>query len=89
MMSQVENHTDFPNYTRDKVVKIAGVMARYLEYNIDAVKYGFFHDYISACTELPFFSKAGTARNATDQGWPWPSGPLSGSQSRGEMGACA
>jgi len=67
MMSRIGNHIDFPNYTADELVKIAAVMSRDLEYDIDASAYATFKDYIEARMELPFFSNARTVRNAMDR----------------------
>ena len=67
MMSRIGNHIDFPNYTSDELVKIAAVMARELEYDIDDNAYATFQNYIEARMELPFFSNARTVRNAMDR----------------------
>jgi hypothetical protein len=67
MMSRIGNHIDFPNYTSDELVKIAAVMARDLEYDIDDDAYATFQQYIEARMELPFFSNARTVRNAMDR----------------------
>ena len=67
MMSRIGNHIDFPNYTADELVKIAAVMARDLEYDIDDEAYITFKNYIEARMELPFFSNARTVRNAMDR----------------------
>lgn len=67
MMSRIGNHIDFPNYTSDELVKIAAVMARELEYDIDDDAYATFQNYIEARMELPFFSNARTVRNAMDR----------------------
>jgi probable Rubsico expression protein CbbX len=67
MMSRIGNHIDFPNYTSDELVKIAAVMARDLEYDIDDNAYATFQQYIEARMELPFFSNARTVRNAMDR----------------------
>jgi len=67
MMSRIGNHIDFPNYSADELVKIAAVMARDLEYDIDDAAYGVFKSYIEERMELPFFSNARTVRNAMDR----------------------
>jgi len=67
MMSRIGNHIDFPNYSADELVEISNVMARDLEYDIDADAYPVFYDYISRRMELPFFSNARTVRNAMDR----------------------
>jgi len=67
MMSRIGNHIDFPNYSADELVQISNVMARYLEYDIDADAYPVFYDYISRRMDLPFFSNARTVRNAMDR----------------------
>jgi probable Rubsico expression protein CbbX len=67
MMSRIGNHIDFPNYTADELVKIAGVMSRDLEYDIDEDAYATFKNYIEARMELPYFSNARTVRNAMDR----------------------
>ena len=67
MMSRIGNHIDFPNYSADELVQIAGVMSRDLEYDIDEAAYGVFKNYIEARMELPFFSNARTVRNAMDR----------------------
>merc|ERR1712087_21131 len=67
MMSRIGNHIDFPNYSADELVKIAAVMARDLEYEIDDDAYPVFKDYISRRMGLPFFSNARTVRNAMDR----------------------
>jgi|UniRef100_A0A7S2UCZ5 probable Rubsico expression protein CbbX len=67
MMSRIGNHIDFPNYQADELVKIAAVMARDLEYDIDEDAYAVFKTYIEARMELPYFSNARTVRNAMDR----------------------
>jgi probable Rubsico expression protein CbbX len=67
MMSRIGNHIDFPNYTSDELVKIAGVMARDLEYDIAADAFPVFQRYIELRMELPYFSNARTVRNAMDR----------------------
>lgn len=67
MMSRIGNHIDFPNYSADELVEISNVMARDLEYDIDADAYPVFHEYISRRMDLPFFSNARTVRNAMDR----------------------
>jgi len=67
MMSRIGNHIDFPNYTSDELVKIAGVMARDLEYDISPDAFDTFQRYIEARMELPYFSNARTVRNAMDR----------------------
>merc|ERR1712183_1206521 len=66
MMSRIGNHIDFPNYSVDELVKIAGVMARDLEYDIDPGAYPVFKKYIELRMELPFFSNARSIRNLMD-----------------------
>jgi len=67
MMSRIGNHIDFPNYSADELVEIAAVMARDLEYDIDAEAYAVFKRYIEERMKLPFFSNARTVRNAMDR----------------------
>jgi len=67
MMSRIGNHIDFPNYMTDELVKIAGVMARDLEYDIDADAFPVFQSYIDKRMTLPYFSNARTVRNAMDR----------------------
>merc|ERR1712232_1404499 len=67
MMSRIGNHIDFPNYSADELVKIAEVMARDLEYDIDADAYPVSKRYIEERMKLPFFSNARTVRNAMDR----------------------
>ncbi|KAL3779857.1 hypothetical protein ACHAW5_000618 [Stephanodiscus triporus] len=67
MMSRIGNHIDFPNYSADELVKIAEVMSRDLEYDIDDRAYGTFKRYIEERMKLPYFSNARTVRNAMDR----------------------
>jgi len=67
MMSRIGNHIDFPNYDSNELVEISEVMARDLEYDIDAEAYAVFHEYISRRMNLPYFSNARTVRNAMDR----------------------
>jgi len=67
MMSRIGNHIDFPNYLPDELTKIASVMARELEYDIDQQAYMVFQQYIEKRMELPYFSNARTVRNAMDR----------------------
>lgn len=67
MMSRIGNHIDFPNYSAEELVEIAGVMAGQLEYDIDADAFPVFQQYISERMKLPFFSNARTVRNAMDR----------------------
>jgi len=65
--SRVGNHIDFPNYLPDELVKIAGVMARDLEYDIEPAAFPVFQNYIEKRMQLPYFSNARTVRNAMDR----------------------
>merc|ERR1712228_37420 len=67
MMSRIGNHIDFPNYDPDELVKIAGVMARDFEYDIEEAAFPVFKEYIEKRMELPYFSNARTVRNAMDR----------------------
>jgi probable Rubsico expression protein CbbX len=67
MMSRIGNHIDFPNYTAEELVKIAGVMARDLEYDLSPDAMPVFQKYIELRMELPYFSNARTVRNAMDR----------------------
>ncbi|GMH58137.1 hypothetical protein TrRE_jg5405, partial [Triparma retinervis] len=67
MQSRIGNHIDFPNYKVDELVGIAEVMARDLEYEIDAEAYKTFKEYINVRMDLPYFSNARTVRNAMDR----------------------
>ena len=67
MMSRIGNHINFPNYSADELVAIAGVMADQLEYDIDDAAFPVFKSYIEKRMELPFFSNARTVRNAMDR----------------------
>eukprot|EP00956_Cyclotella_meneghiniana_P015273 scaffold23224_cov75-Cyclotella_meneghiniana.AAC.3 len=67
MMSRIGNHIDFPNYSADELVKIAGVMARDLEYDITPEAFVTFKKYIELRMDLPYFSNARTVRNAMDR----------------------
>lgn len=67
MMSRIGNHIDFPNYSADELVAISEVMARDLEYSIDADAYPVFKEYIERRMQLPYFSNARTVRNAMDR----------------------
>merc|ERR1711968_305932 len=67
MQSRIGNHIDFPNYKVDELVGIAEVMARDLEYEIDAEAYKTFTEYIKVRMDLPYFSNARTVRNAMDR----------------------
>lgn len=67
MMSRIGNHIDFPNYSADELVEIAGVMARDLEYDISPDAMPVFKAYIEARMGLPYFSNARTVRNAMDR----------------------
>merc|ERR1712099_87283 len=46
MMSRIGNHIDFPNYSAEELVKISGVMAGQLEYDIADDAYPVFQQYI-------------------------------------------
>ena len=67
MMSRIGNHIDFPNYSADELVAIAGVMARELEYDIEETAFPVFKNYIEKRMNLPYFSNARTVRNAMDR----------------------
>jgi len=67
MSSRIGNHIDFPNYSSDELVKIAEVMARDLEYDIETEGYDTFQKYIDERMKLPYFSNARTVRNAMDR----------------------
>merc|ERR1711935_1169626 len=53
MMSRIGNHIDFPSYSADELVAIAGVMADQLEYDISPDAYPVFKSYIEKRMGLP------------------------------------
>eukprot|EP00542_Grammatophora_oceanica_P001841 CAMPEP_0194065866 /NCGR_PEP_ID=MMETSP0009_2-20130614/85702_1 /TAXON_ID=210454 /ORGANISM="Grammatophora oceanica, Strain CCMP 410" /LENGTH=409 /DNA_ID=CAMNT_0038718759 /DNA_START=469 /DNA_END=1698 /DNA_ORIENTATION=- len=67
MMSRIGNHINFPNYTPDELVEIAGLMAGQLEYDIQPEAFPVFKSYIEKRMDLPYFSNARTVRNAMDR----------------------
>lgn len=67
MSSRIGNHINFPNYSSQELVDIAGVMTRDLEYVFAEGSSNVFRSYIDQRMQMPYFSNARTVRNAVDR----------------------
>jgi len=67
MMSRVAHHIDFPDYSEDELIAIAGLMLRRMQYDLSDDAAAALREYIALRRTQPRFSNARSIRNALDR----------------------
>ncbi len=67
LSSRVAHHLDFPDYSDDELMAIAGLLLDEQHYQFSAEAETAFWDYVSRRRQLPFFANARSIRNALDR----------------------
>ncbi len=67
LSSRVTHHLDFPDYSNDELMAIAGLLLQAQHYRFSHEACNAFSDYISLRRALPFFANARSIRNAIDR----------------------
>ena len=67
MMSRVAHHIDFPDYSEDELMAIAGLMLRRMQYELSDAAVTALREYIALRKRQPRFSNARSIRNALDR----------------------
>ena len=67
MMSRVAHHIDFPDYSEDELMAIAGLMLRRMQYELSDAAVAALREYIALRRTQPRFSNARSIRNALDR----------------------
>ncbi|MEC7652178.1 MAG: CbbX protein, partial [Cyanobacteriota bacterium] len=67
LSSRVAHHLDFPDYSDDELMAIAGLLLEAQHYQFSAEAEAAFSDYVSRRRQLPFFANARSVRNALDR----------------------
>ncbi|MFM9100258.1 MAG: CbbX protein, partial [Cyanobium sp.] len=67
LSSRVANHIDFPDYSGDELLLIAGLILAKENYRFSEEARAAFADYIQRRMQLPFFANARSIRNAIDR----------------------
>ena len=67
MMSRVAHHIDFPDYSEDELMAIAGLMLRRMQYDLSDDAAAALREYIALRRTQPRFSNARSIRNALDR----------------------
>jgi probable Rubsico expression protein CbbX len=67
MMSRVAHHIDFPDYSEDELMAIAGLMLRRMQYELSDSAAAALREYIALRRTQPRFSNARSIRNALDR----------------------
>ncbi len=67
LSSRVAHHIDFPDYTNDELLSIAGLILEEQNYFFSGDGLIAFKEYIQRRRELPFFANARSIRNALDR----------------------
>jgi probable Rubsico expression protein CbbX len=65
--SRVAHHVDFPDYTREELMRIAALMLERMGYALDAEARPAFERYLERRMERPHFANARSVRNALDR----------------------
>jgi probable Rubsico expression protein CbbX len=65
--SRIAHHIDFPDYTSDELLGIAGTMLSKQNYSFDAEGRAVMADYIERRRQQPHFANARSIRNALDR----------------------
>lgn len=67
MSSRIAHHLDFPDYTVDELVAIAGLMLDQQQYRFSPEAEQVFRDYLIRRMQMPRFANARSVRNALDR----------------------
>lgn len=67
MSSRIAHHIDFPDYAPGELLAIAQLMARRMDYRLDAEAVAALRDYIGLRLRQPHFANARSIRNALDR----------------------
>ena len=67
MGSRIAHHIDFPDYSAEELLQIAGLMVRDMNYELDEGATAALRDYIKLRMQQPRFSNARSIRNALDR----------------------
>ncbi len=67
LSSRVANHIDFPDYSPDELMQIAGLMLERLNYDFSPEAEKAFAEYLELRMQQPQFSNARSVRNAIDR----------------------
>jgi len=67
MMSRVAHHIDFPDYSEDELMSIAGLMLQRMQYALSDAATAAFREYVALRKTQPRFSNARSIRNALDR----------------------
>ena len=67
LSSRVAHHLDFPDYSDDELMAIAGLLLDEQHYQFSAEAETAFWDYVARRRQLPFFANARSIRNALDR----------------------
>ncbi len=67
LSSRVAHHLDFPDYSNEELMAIAGLLLKAQHYRFSHEAGNAFSDYISLRRALPFFANARSIRNAIDR----------------------
>ncbi|HET9580570.1 MAG TPA: CbbX protein [Usitatibacter sp.] len=65
--SRIAHHVDFPDYTREELMRIAALMLERMGYAFDAAARGAFERYLERRMAQPHFANARSVRNALDR----------------------
>ena len=67
MSSRIAHHIDFPDYSRDELLQIAGKMTATMNYRFGAGTREAFEEYLALRVQQPHFANARSVRNALDR----------------------
>jgi probable Rubsico expression protein CbbX len=67
MSSRIAHHIDFPDYSEEELLAIAGLMVEQMNYRFDAEACDAMRDYIARRVRQPHFANARSIRNALDR----------------------
>jgi len=67
MSSRIAHHIHFPDYTRDELVQVAGLMLAQQHYELSSEAETAFEDYLERRMRQPRFANARSVRNALER----------------------
>jgi len=67
MASRIAHHIDFPDYSEDELLRIAGLMLGQMQYRLSEGARSALSEYITKRREQPHFANARSVRNALDR----------------------
>ncbi|HEY0837190.1 MAG TPA: CbbX protein [Azospirillum sp.] len=67
LSSRIAHHVDFPDYTVEELMAIAGLMLKDRDYRFDPAARTAFRDYLERRMQQPHFANARSVRNALDR----------------------